>query len=1004
MFHELIYTSAPRGLAAGTKGFTTVASTPDMPKQLTSLLESLSGYRHLHHPQDAKAHLNPIAYSFLTTKIAGAQHFILSRVADAGLDYSQRTNKLAHHLAQPGQPDIPGGPAWLAAQPGFFQTQWTGDPRLLPANRPTPGGTIQPAPCNAWKAAMGDAGWGGILAESLLDSKKAGAYLIVPTGLDLLSLIREAQALLPAGQRWKATFSTFFTKLPPNVDCRWRCVLEGTPEAASARRAHDRLLIDLTKPPREKPTGSWADAARNGTMPVADPAPPSRAPALKPSSPAASPSVRSAAASQAPAPMKTAPQAAAPVAPATPAPVASTSTSGSPAVTPGPPPPIAPQASSYDLGPPSLNDPYQPADDEPTVRVRGSRGSNPQSQRMLIVMASVVAVLLLALGGVLQFKNSSPKNEIAEGQGQQKEKKKQGDRESDSRNAADKLADDKLAADKLAADKLAADKLAADKVAAEKVAAEKVAAEKAAEKLATEKLAAYRALDVLKLPLITNTRQVSIGEKVTLPNGITQMPYSESQIKDNSLIDINGWKITKQNGGKEIAVFSDGSNGSTVKFLWRETVTHELAKQVAAGTIQINDTRYRFELPAATVVTTPDDPPTTTPTQGPQKLFTLGPSKLPDGLPKPKNGDTNEKKSLGKVTFDAASDSQHLKITLHGLKDLAISPPPDTASPDKNEWNITRGTGEKTEDVATISLEPDKDSKNDYLVNFQWKINSAGNSDTINHLKTGILKFHYENFQKKGEAKYIPFSLPHTDPKPKTIELTKFKSRKLNLPFPISLTNQTNIRYECRLVMPVKSKFWPAKGTAAASGSVKDIFLPPRSNKKTMPGIEILTVPASLTPSKPASFKINRTKMGQLWPRKGNYVTARFTLYQADNQYMLQFFFWGQKSKEYKPWQDIYKHLSETKDIAFDQTNKKIEAVKKPLLEKQAKLQAEKKPTPTQANELAKIKKIIDDLDYFKDQRKNFQEYLNKPIELHLRITTTIDDDLIILYQAGNPD
>ena len=148
MFHELIYTSAPRGLAAGSKGFTTVASTPDMPKQLTSLLESLSGYRHLHHPQDAQAHLNPIAYSFLTTKIAGSQHFILSRVADAGLDYSQRTNKLAHHLAKAGQPEIPSGPAWLAAQGRLLPNQLDGRPAIA-SRQPPPSREEQSNPLPA---------------------------------------------------------------------------------------------------------------------------------------------------------------------------------------------------------------------------------------------------------------------------------------------------------------------------------------------------------------------------------------------------------------------------------------------------------------------------------------------------------------------------------------------------------------------------------------------------------------------------------------------------------------------------------------------------------------------------------------------------------------------------------------------------------------------------------------------------------------------------------------
>jgi serine/threonine protein kinase len=88
-FHELIITSVQRGLEPGKTGFCTVASTPDIPKQVSATLGRLAGYRHLFPPQDDKAHLNPVAYSFLTGKIGRDEYRILARVADAGLDYSR---------------------------------------------------------------------------------------------------------------------------------------------------------------------------------------------------------------------------------------------------------------------------------------------------------------------------------------------------------------------------------------------------------------------------------------------------------------------------------------------------------------------------------------------------------------------------------------------------------------------------------------------------------------------------------------------------------------------------------------------------------------------------------------------------------------------------------------------------------------------------------------------------------------------------------------------------
>lgn len=96
MIEELIYTSAPQGLKPGSSGFTTVASTAGMASNLANLLESLSGYRHLADPGTAGAKQNPVIFSHLKGRVGGRNLNILSRIADAGLDYSGRTNKLAH--------------------------------------------------------------------------------------------------------------------------------------------------------------------------------------------------------------------------------------------------------------------------------------------------------------------------------------------------------------------------------------------------------------------------------------------------------------------------------------------------------------------------------------------------------------------------------------------------------------------------------------------------------------------------------------------------------------------------------------------------------------------------------------------------------------------------------------------------------------------------------------------------------------------------------------------
>src|SRR5438067_11812467 len=99
MSQELIYTSAPRGLKAGSSGFCTVAMSAGMPAALASRLESISGYRPLFPLGDAGAARNPVAWSHCRIDVGGAARHVLSRVAFAGADYSGRSNKLAHHVA-----------------------------------------------------------------------------------------------------------------------------------------------------------------------------------------------------------------------------------------------------------------------------------------------------------------------------------------------------------------------------------------------------------------------------------------------------------------------------------------------------------------------------------------------------------------------------------------------------------------------------------------------------------------------------------------------------------------------------------------------------------------------------------------------------------------------------------------------------------------------------------------------------------------------------------------
>lgn len=265
MTQELIYTSAPKGLKLGSRGFCTVASTPGMAKPLADRLEALSGYRHLFQPGSSEAAKNPVNYSFVTFKLGGKTHYVLSRVGDAGLDHTQRSNKIAHHVVLDSRELVSAGPAWLLSQPGFVANAWDGEPRLLPATKMMPQGDLPVAPCHSWKQAAGDAGWAGVLAETVEDGTHPIAYVIFPNGTDVLKLVAEAQALLSPSKRWGATFSTYWCKLPPGVECRWRFIPDNSQECVLARRTPQALLLDISKPLGKATDSAFAEFARTGS-------------------------------------------------------------------------------------------------------------------------------------------------------------------------------------------------------------------------------------------------------------------------------------------------------------------------------------------------------------------------------------------------------------------------------------------------------------------------------------------------------------------------------------------------------------------------------------------------------------------------------------------------------------------------------------------------------------------------------------------------------------------
>ena len=262
MTQEIVYTSASQGLQPGSKGFCTVISTDGLPGNFSERLEMLSGYRHAFTPGDRMA---PVNFSHLHIKVAGRTYYVLSRICDAGLDYSQRSNKLAHHVAFVESERVAAGPAGVLAHPGFFETRWDGTVKTLPTGQPPNPPPSGPAFCQHWQSLTGDAGWAGVLAQSATVARSKPISVIFQPGTDVLPLVVEALNLIPPAQRWNVTFSTYFTKAIAGSDCLWRFVLGGTKQAAALKQNAHSLVIDLASQLAAAPNTPYLNAARTGT-------------------------------------------------------------------------------------------------------------------------------------------------------------------------------------------------------------------------------------------------------------------------------------------------------------------------------------------------------------------------------------------------------------------------------------------------------------------------------------------------------------------------------------------------------------------------------------------------------------------------------------------------------------------------------------------------------------------------------------------------------------------
>jgi len=96
MAFQLVYTSAPKLLQAGRTGFGTVARHPALKGTLQDEIERISQFSRV-----AGLNAHRTIYAHRVLNIRGEVFNVISRIRDAGSDYTGRTNHIAHHIVVP---------------------------------------------------------------------------------------------------------------------------------------------------------------------------------------------------------------------------------------------------------------------------------------------------------------------------------------------------------------------------------------------------------------------------------------------------------------------------------------------------------------------------------------------------------------------------------------------------------------------------------------------------------------------------------------------------------------------------------------------------------------------------------------------------------------------------------------------------------------------------------------------------------------------------------------
>lgn len=271
MAWQLVYTSAPELLDAGRTGFGTVAKHDSIRPALQTELERVSQFS-----REQGLGKERILFCHRVIELRGERFHVLSRIRDAGADYTGRTNHIAHHIVLTSSEAASAWRTnhctpvdmmlWISEQ-GIWRDHWGERSRLLGADEEIAIGNVPSRislPAVTWGSLTGSASNGAILAPG--GSAAEGCWLLYRSEQTSGILPAIGESLLLHPDPWGISFSSDTQPTDRIEELRWRGVTVGSPLEQTARQSV-RPVLDIGNPSTlPAPVAAAANQAETGLL------------------------------------------------------------------------------------------------------------------------------------------------------------------------------------------------------------------------------------------------------------------------------------------------------------------------------------------------------------------------------------------------------------------------------------------------------------------------------------------------------------------------------------------------------------------------------------------------------------------------------------------------------------------------------------------------------------------------------------------------------------------